>query len=278
MGGTVAHDDNPRTSIKGGAMAWYLNLALTGFRNAVNIKFPARDKTSDGTIGDEAHAQRQSDHNPDLDGSVDAWDMDVDLRTPNTAAEIEHLKSVFERHESSGYWIHNRQIASRSNNWVRQTYTGTNPHDMHVHWNTRGSFENSTAPWVLDEGGGVATLFQFTGGYWYSQGGLRKSVPDGNTYKKLRGLPGVISYPGVDSNGFAAPSLESLGWSVAQVDLAFGTTDLEVEVTFTFTPDDLDAIEAAARAGAEAGAEAGAPTHDELVAAAAEGAELAEDK
>jgi hypothetical protein len=122
---------------------WYLNPALTRFRNAVNAAYPNRDKTSDGTIGDENHQAGISDHNPDLDGSVDAWDMDVD------GVPVEDLKVVFQAHESSQYWIHNRQIATRGNGWKRVPYSGANPHDKHVHWNTRTSHENSTAPWEV---------------------------------------------------------------------------------------------------------------------------------
>ncbi len=135
-------------------MAWYLNRALSNFRDAVNAKWPNRDKTSDGTIGDQAHAERVSDHNPDADGSVDAWDMDVD------GVDVELLKGVFEAHESSGYWIHNRQIAARTDGWKRRPYIGVNPHDKHVHWNTRGAFENSRAPWVLASDGGIDMLCQ----------------------------------------------------------------------------------------------------------------------
>ncbi|MEH1059402.1 hypothetical protein V6U89_29865 [Micromonospora sp. CPCC 206171] len=128
-------------------MAWYLNTALTNFRRAVNEKYPNRDKASDGTIGDADHLSRSSDHNEDPDGSVDAWDMDVDLRSGNDPAAIEELKRVFQAHESSRYWIHNGKIASRTDGWKRRDYTGKNPHDKHVHWNTRESHEDSAKPW-----------------------------------------------------------------------------------------------------------------------------------
>jgi hypothetical protein len=62
-------------------MAWRLNTALTNFRAAVDRAYPNRDRTSDGTIGDAAHQASVSDHNPDPDGTVDAWDMDVNLRS-----------------------------------------------------------------------------------------------------------------------------------------------------------------------------------------------------
>jgi hypothetical protein len=134
-------------------IAWYLNTALTRFRAAVNAAYPLRDKASDGTIGDPAHQATSSDHNPDADGSVDAWDMDVELHGAGRpyAADVEHLKAVFQAHVSSRYWIHNRQIASRLDGWVRRPYTGANPHTLHVHWNTREAYEDSTAAWNVEE-------------------------------------------------------------------------------------------------------------------------------
>lgn len=157
---------------------WRLNPALTRFREAVNAAYPNRDKTSDGTIGDTAHQATFSDHNPDPDGSIDAWDMDVDL---NGEPGVEHLKQVFEAHESSRYWIHNRTIASRDNDWRRFPYTGPNPHDKHVHWNTRTSHENSTAPWVISEEVDMAVAYriesaepEFNGRFFISNGVNRR--------------------------------------------------------------------------------------------------------
>jgi len=134
-------------------VAWYLNPALTTMRAEVNARYPNRDRDSDGTIGDEAHQGTSSDHNPDGDGSVDAWDMDVEVngRGKAYATDVEWLKGRFERHPSARYWIHDRTIASRSDGWRRRPYTGANPHDKHVHWNTREAYEDSTAPWGIRE-------------------------------------------------------------------------------------------------------------------------------
>lgn len=132
-------------------MAWRLNTALTNWRAAVDRAYPNRDRASDGTIGDAAHAAGTSDHNEDPDGTVDAWDMDVDLRSGNDAAAIEALKRAFQAHPAARYWIHNRQIAHRNNGWRREAYAGANPHDKHVHWNSNEATEDSTAPWILED-------------------------------------------------------------------------------------------------------------------------------
>jgi hypothetical protein len=138
-------------------MGWRLNPALSAFRSAVDVRYPDRDKKSDGTIGDKAHQTRKSDHNQDADGSVDAWDMDVELngRGKPYAEDVEHLKRVFQAHESSRYWIHDDQIAERSNGWKRRAYMpgdeDRNKHIKHIHWNTRQSLERSKAPWRLDD-------------------------------------------------------------------------------------------------------------------------------
>jgi peptidoglycan hydrolase-like protein with peptidoglycan-binding domain len=131
-------------------MSWRLNTFLTTFREAVNKKFPKRDKASDGTIGDTRHqAESFSEHNPDPDGSVDAWDMDLNLTGASnyrgSAAEkedVEALKKEFQKQPQAQLWIHNRQIANRDiGNWARRHYGGSNPHDHHIHWQSRSSRE-----------------------------------------------------------------------------------------------------------------------------------------
>ena len=48
-------------------------------RKQVDRRWPGRDKRSDGWIGDRAHSQRRSDHNPDKDGWVHALDIDENM-------------------------------------------------------------------------------------------------------------------------------------------------------------------------------------------------------
>lgn len=59
-------------------MAWQLVPAAVTLREQINKRWPNRDKASDGSIGDAAHAARPSDHNPDASGWVHAIDVDKD--------------------------------------------------------------------------------------------------------------------------------------------------------------------------------------------------------
>ena len=125
--------------------AWYLAPSLHVGLSEVDQRWPSRDRASDGTIGDAEHASRQSDHNPNVRGSVDAWDMDVN--GPN----VEEVKRAFERHPSAHYWIHNRRLADADNDWRPAQYTGENPHTSHVHFSIRqtAQAEGDRRPWGL---------------------------------------------------------------------------------------------------------------------------------
>lgn len=131
---------------------WHLNGFLTSWRSAVDKRFPQRGKASDGTIGDLRHQEESfSEHNPDADGSVDAWDMDVNVLgshtesgTPNELALIERLKADFQKQAGAQLWIHAGKIANRDvGNWRRRNYVGANKHHKHVHWQSRPAKENT---------------------------------------------------------------------------------------------------------------------------------------
>ena len=59
-------------------MSWKLAAAAATLRDQVNKAYPRRDRASDGTIGNQAHKRRISDHNPDKTGYVMALDLDED--------------------------------------------------------------------------------------------------------------------------------------------------------------------------------------------------------
>lgn len=135
----------------------YEAASLRMLRNAVNTRWPKRDTASDGWIGDAAHRQRVSDHNPDpKTGVVRARDIDKDgVHTPTVIGAAL-------AHPATRYVIFNRRIWHRGVAFRPATYTGDNPHEGHIHVSIEHTTtaENSTAAWhpidKLGYGGNVA--------------------------------------------------------------------------------------------------------------------------
>jgi hypothetical protein len=161
-------------------MAWALVPALVGLRNAFNKAFPDRDKASDGSIGDAAHQDSPSGHNPDdTAGSqpedsdsdsvqdVRALDVDSDLRRAGwssdrvTDAIVARMKELGTKAPLK-YVIANTYIAEYPH-WEWLDYGGDDPHDTHMHFSCRagsgtgqGNPENYNGPWGF-EGDDMAT-------------------------------------------------------------------------------------------------------------------------
>lgn len=140
-------------------MAWRLAKGLEKLRSQVNEKWPGRSKDSDGTIGDEAHASRSSDHNPWVkDGSTGVvTGMDI-THDPKTGCDSYALAEQLLRAKDQRikYVISNKKIASGTGQgqeaWKWRPYSGANPHNHHVHISIKpekASYD-STAPWMLD--------------------------------------------------------------------------------------------------------------------------------
>lgn len=114
----------------------YLAASLVALRNSVNVAFPHRDKSSDGWIGDPAHAARTSEHNPDGKGCVHAIDVDIDDGDPGRDVRKELLAACI-GHRAVWYVISNGVIYSRTYGWKARKYTGSNGHFKHVHVSIR---------------------------------------------------------------------------------------------------------------------------------------------
>jgi hypothetical protein len=135
-------------------MGWRNCQASLTLVAAVNARWPARSKASDGTVGDTAHASRASDHNPhvvvDGVGVVRARDITaagVDL--PWLFEELRKLGAAGDpRLAGGGYLILNRRITTPDfRGW--KVYTGSNPHIKHGHVSFsahRAGFD-SQEPW-----------------------------------------------------------------------------------------------------------------------------------
>lgn len=142
-------------------MTWRLAQSLETLRAEVNAAAPNRMTVADGSIGDEAHSSRLSDHNPNDAGVVRAVDITHDPSGGCDAGELaEHIRQLgLDGHPALGsgaYVIWNWRIASATEDgqpWDWEPYTGSNGHTHHVHVSvaTAAAGYDSTAPWGWEE-------------------------------------------------------------------------------------------------------------------------------
>jgi hypothetical protein len=139
---------------------------LVTLRAEFNKLAPARDKASDGWIGNAAHAAESSDHNGDESGrtpyedadhvdEVHAIDVDDDLNKAGWTME-RCLQIIITRHRNGKddrlqNVIYNRRIWSRSWGWSARAYTGASAHTEHAHFSARYTTaqEGDTKAWGL---------------------------------------------------------------------------------------------------------------------------------
>jgi len=151
-------------------MSWRVAESLDQLLSEINASAPNRSKASDGSVGDQAHQSTDSDHNPhcqgwvvtardfthDPDGGFDSYAY-ADWQRRRCKGEI---LIGGERETRVSYIISNRRIASPSSNWAWCDYTGSNPHDHHVHVSVdctgEGGAMDSTQPWGWTGGDDVA--------------------------------------------------------------------------------------------------------------------------
>jgi hypothetical protein len=146
--------------------------------NSFNNRFSGRDGASDGALGDYAHTQERSGHNPDdtshhnaeWDGDSDstpeirAIDVDDDLRDPDVSMQdvIDHMRALPGLASVIRYMIYNRKIYRASNGFRPEDYTGASAHTEHAHFSgayTQSSDANTTFDFKFDQlGDPVAKL------------------------------------------------------------------------------------------------------------------------
>lgn len=131
-----ATDEPAGMQARAGGVATLAKAAQT-LRAQINRRFPKRDKTSDGWIGDTAHAKRKSDHNPDSRGWVYAIDIDEDFGAPGDAMLFANQLCALARDGKDGgrikYVIYEDKIASgTANNWHWRGSGYGHRHHIHV--------------------------------------------------------------------------------------------------------------------------------------------------
>jgi len=141
-------------------MGWIVVPCLLEGRDQMNHRFPNRDHGADGTIGDTAHQSHASSHNPDITGDpeyrdhdsldeVRAIDFDKDLRDVH-GVTMEQVVQRWITKARAGqmpfvrYFIYNKRIWHRRDNFTTRAYTGSDQHESHVHVTTDFNQEADT--------------------------------------------------------------------------------------------------------------------------------------
>jgi hypothetical protein len=131
-----------------------LNNALFSWRNGVNQLFPHRSTRSDGGRADSNHAST-SQHQPDSDGTVDAFDEDRNyLASSDQDGNVweDRIKTALDADfMADPRWqliISDRKIRNPDiRNGAARDYLGDSPHTEHTHRQVRQSKEDDGRAW-----------------------------------------------------------------------------------------------------------------------------------
>ena len=138
-------------------MSWKLAAAAATLRKQVDAAYPRRDRGSDGTVGDQAHWRRISDHNPDKSGFVMALDLDEDGWPAHVFADqlVDYMRTsgdkrikniVYENRVASGTYKDVKGQAPRW--WVWRPAKGMG-HEHHIHISFALPARNDARPFPL---------------------------------------------------------------------------------------------------------------------------------
>ncbi len=130
---------------------WRLAESLKRLRAQINAEFPARDKSSDGSIGDPSHSARKSDHNPNSKGVVTAIDIDEDLNGDRTLVQvINAIRSS--RDPRVKYIIYEGLITvpgSQLQQWKKYKGPSAHRHHAHISVNSDPKLYDDTKAWQI---------------------------------------------------------------------------------------------------------------------------------
>src|ERR1044072_3550824 len=138
-------------------MDWRVAKSLNVLLNQLNVMFPGRDKSSDGSIGDAAHATRDSNHNPwvhDSNGQPVVTARDFTNDPKHMDSHLLALALVASRDQRIKYVIDHGKICAGNlgpQPWVWRKYNGINQHDHHCHLSVidqQGRYDDETQ-WVI---------------------------------------------------------------------------------------------------------------------------------
>lgn len=158
---------------------------LVVLRAEVDKLAPNRDRGADGWIGDKAHQQESSDHNPDdtpgvktpytdADHTPEVHAIDVDATGPwPTGKDLDWITETIRGRHLRGFdnrlqnIIYRKRIASASWGWTWKEYPGADPHTGHAHFSAvyTSAQEADTRSWGLLEPLGRTPALEALDGY-----------------------------------------------------------------------------------------------------------------
>ena len=192
--------------------SWRVAKFLLHLREQINARAPDRDKSSDGTIGDTAHAARASDHNPDRNGVVKAIDISNDpahkVRSRDIAEAIRKSKD-----SRVSYVISDGEIFSATvSPWKWRKYTGTNPHFQHVHISAKAlpALYDNERDWALPEALGGAEAVPLSLSDSVSLGDMAHKGEQGERVKKIQEALKKAVAPDLAIDGDFGPVTEAV--------------------------------------------------------------------
>jgi hypothetical protein len=129
-------------------------------RKQLDARFPRRDRSSDGWVGDSAHASRASDHNPDRLGWVHAIDLTEGFgkgrwrngRNARALADqlVAYAASGLPGSDRVKNVVYENQVASGTyrSQWWKFRGSGYG-HTQHIHVSFTSKAEKNGALWPL---------------------------------------------------------------------------------------------------------------------------------
>lgn len=129
-------------------MSWVLAGSLINLRTVINKAAPDRSTVSDGTIGDAAHAARQSDHNPNERGIVTAMDITHDPANGCDGNILADRLRVSKDPRIKYIIWNGRILSSTIAPWLWRSYNGQNQHTKHIHISVRDDVADNH-PWSI---------------------------------------------------------------------------------------------------------------------------------
>lgn len=137
-------------------MTWRQAKSIVQLREELDKAYPKRT-TPDWTIGDAAHRNRPSDHNPNDNNVVCA----VDIREGNIPLKkvAEHVRGLIGKHPAVKYVIYDSKIAGTWTNGKWKDYNGPNKHETHIHVSVGvGRDGKSTGPYDVTQSWKIADI------------------------------------------------------------------------------------------------------------------------